>query len=151
MINVSALNVGNVIKCLYYKLIDLVSFLLPWSAITHVYCGAGRPLWCCHNAWKKENICKFVICNVCKEREDNERRIKLGVVRLPRDASSSGKIKTSDYNDSRSHNHITQHLRAVIDDTYFAATYLKKIVDNNFPQPTECSRCHLILSNNKEL
>ena len=119
--------------------------------ITHVYCGAGRSLWCCHNAWKKEHTCKFVICNVCKERKDNKQRIKLGVTRLPRDASSSDKIRTSDCNDPRSHNHITQYMKAVVDDTYFSPKYLKKIIDQKLPQPTKCSQCHLILSNNKEL
>ena len=124
-------------------------YLLHRSVITHVYCGSGSPLWCCHNAWKKGHICKFVICNNCKEREDNERLIKLGNTRLRRDVSASDKKKTLDCNDPCSHNHITQHMRAVTDDTYFSAKYLKKTIDKNLPLPTVCSQCHLTLSNNK--
>ena len=98
---------------------------------------------------EKGHICKFVICNNCKEREDNERLVKLGGTRLHRDVSSSDKKKTLDCNDPCSHNHITQHMRAVTDDTYFSAKYLKKTIDKNLPLPTVCSQCHLTLSNNK--
>ena len=98
---------------------------------------------------KKGHICKFVICNNCREREDNERLIKLGDTRLRRDVLSSDQKKTLDWNDPCSHNHITQHMRAVIDDTYFAPKYLKKTVDKNLPLPTVCSQYHLTLLNNK--
>ena len=66
-------------------------FLLHRPLITHVYCRAGSPLWCCHNAWEKDHICKFVKCNNCKEREDDKLCKKLGLVRLPRDVTSSEK------------------------------------------------------------
>ena len=150
MIKVSTLNVGNVINCLCYKLIECFFFLLPWSVITHVYCRTGSMLWCCHNIWRKEHICKFVTYNICKEHEDNNRCVKLGVTCLTRDASSSDKKRTSDCNDPLLNNHITQYIKSVVDDTYFAQKYLKQIVDKNLPLLKICSRCHLILLDNKE-
>ena len=87
---------------------------------------------------EKGHVCKFVICNNCKEQEDDKLYVKLGLTGFSQDALSSYK-KISDCNDPLLHNHISRHIIPITDDTKFSAKYLKKSVNNKLSLTTICS------------